>query len=102
MAGTKISTGETRLSAIVQAIRELFEGRSHATGSLTLVANVGTTTIKHPNFGPTSTIKLMPTTANAATAIATTYVTSKVPGQFVLTHANNAQTDRIFDYAFQG
>ncbi len=106
MAGTKPSTGETRLAAIVQAIRELFEGRSHAIGSFTLTANAASTTVSALNCGVKSVILLSPRTANAAAEIGngTIYIASGniKNKQFVVTHANNAQADRTYDYAIQG
>jgi hypothetical protein len=41
----------------------------------------------------------MPMTANAAAALATTYIVP-AKGQFVITHANNAQADKTFRYVF--
>jgi hypothetical protein len=47
-------------------------------------------------------ILLSPTTANAAAALATTYVSAVTQGSFTLTHANNAQTDKTFGYVALG
>jgi hypothetical protein len=44
----------------------------------------------------------MPTTANTAAQLGngTIYVNGRANGSFTLTHANNAQTDRIFLLSF--
>src|SRR4051812_23628971 len=102
MSGNCPSPNEKDLFRIVRGIRDLFEGRRNTTGSVTLTANTASTTVTVTNFGAASTPLLTPTTANAAAALATTYVSARANGSFVLTHANNAQTDRIFYYSFDG
>lgn len=102
MAGVVPSPGETSLARIVRSIRDLYEGRSNAVGTLTLAAGTTTTTVQFINCSISSKVFLSPTTANAATAVGTTYVSSKGAGSFTLTHANNAQTDRTFDYVCIG
>jgi hypothetical protein len=89
---------------IVRAIRELFEGRRNTTGTLTLTASATSTLVKHLNFGIDSVPRLMPATPNAATELGngTIYVSARANGSFTLTHANNAQTDRIFLFSFDG
>lgn len=93
---------ETDQRKVVNMVRQMAEGRSNAHGAVTLTANAATTTVSNMNVGPSSVIKFMPTTANAAAALATTYVGTVIAGSFTITHANNAQVDRIFTYAVQG
>ena len=104
MAGNVPSTGETNVRRIVQSIRELYEGRSNCVGTVTLAANVTTTTVTAQNCGQGSTVILFPTTAHAATELGngTIYVSAVNNATFVLTHANNAQTDRTFGWAAWG
>lgn len=104
MAGVVPHLAETNLLRIVQAIRDLFEGRSNAVGDLTLTANVASTSFTVKNCGSGSKILLTATTANAAAEIAAGgfYVSAVASGSFTITHANNAQTDRAFYYAIQG
>jgi len=102
MAGIKPATSERDLARIVQAVRDLYEGRSHAVSTCTLTAGITSTVVAAENCGPSSQIFLSPKTANAATALATTYVSAVGANTFTLTHANNAQTDRTFGYAIQG
>lgn len=99
---TKPATSDRDLTSIVQSIRELWEGRSDAKGTCTLAAGATTTTVSATNCGVNSRILLSPTTANAAGALATTYVSAVAKGQFTLTHANAVSTDRTFFYAIQG
>ena len=89
---------------IARAIRELFEGRSNAVGSFTLAANAASTTVTAANCGSGCTVLVFPKTANAATEVGngTMYIATVNNGTFVVTHANNAQTDRTFRYAAFG
>ena len=85
---------------------ELFEpplgGGSEA--SKTKTANAATTTVSAINCGAGNRVFLMPMTANAAAALATTYIQAAnvTGGQFVVNHANNAQVDRTFGYVVLG
>lgn len=97
---------ETDLKKIVLAIQQLAAGRSNATGTVTLTANAATTTVTDANCATGSMIDLMPTNANSATeyGAGTWYIATAtiLNGSFVITHANNAQTDRTFRYAING
>lgn len=87
---------------IAQALNGAIQGKTNNTGTLTLRANQTTTTVVDPRAGNISTILLSPRTANAAGATANTYVSSKLNGSFILTHANTAATDKTFDYTVTG
>jgi len=104
MSGSAPSAAERDVYRIVRAIRELFEGRRNTTGTLTLTASTTSTIVKHLNFGTDSVPHLTPTTPNAAAEIGngTIYVSARANGSFTLTHANNAQSDRIFLFSFDG
>ncbi len=102
MSGNVPAPNETNLFRIVRGIRDLFEGRRNTTGSFTLTANAASTTVTHANFGKDSVLSWAPTTANAAAALTTTYVSTRSNGSFVLTHANNAQVDKTFYYSIDG
>ena len=72
-----------------------------APGSCTLTANAGTTTVLDTNVLTTSAILLFSTSANAAADVAAgnVYVSAKTNGtSFVITHPNNANADKTFDY----
>lgn len=76
------------------------QGWLNTGGLLTLAANVATTTLTDSRISIDSTVALVPTTANAAAELGngTLYMleTGRVNGSIVVTHANNAQTDRVF------
>ena len=96
--------GETEIGRIVQSIRELWQGRSMAVGELTLAAGAALTVVSSPNCGAGARVFLAPRTANAAAALATTYipVADVVKGAFTVRHANNAQVDKTFGYEVRG
>ncbi len=70
------------------------------TGTITLDANQASTTFTDPHITPSSIVTLTPTTANAALEVGngSLYISSVTDGAFTVTHANNAQTDRSFNY----
>ena len=72
------------------------------TGTLTLTANAASTTLTDDRITASSVISLMPTTANAAAALATSYVGTRAIGSATITHANNAQADKTFAYIVTG
>ena len=84
------------------AINQLIDGKSNAVGQVTLRANETTTVVSDLRVGIDSVIPLQPTTANAAAAVATTYISSLGKQTFTITHASNAQTDKTFKYLIQG
>ena len=93
---------EKNITRIVQAAREAVEGRHNAFGEVTLTPAATTTVVAHPNCGLDSVVLLSPRSANAAAAIPTTWVSAVDRGGFTLTHANNAQVDRTFDFTCSG
>ena len=99
-----VSSQEKDLSKFALAIQQLANGRSNATGLVTLVPGATTTTASTINCAAGSCVFLFPTTADAAAALATTYVPAATvtKQQFVILHANNAQTDRTFFYVCLG
>ncbi len=96
--------GERDPFKLVQAIRELWQGRSHAVGEFTLSTSTVTTLVSAPNCGAGARVFLCPRTLNAAAALATTYITvaNVTQGEFIVTHANNAQSDRTFGFEARG
>ena len=97
-----VSTNETDQTKINRAIQQLEQGRLNVTGSCTLAASATSTIVKAGNCGAASQVLLTARTANAAAALATTYVNSVTNGSFTIAHASNAQTDRIFGFACLG
>lgn len=85
---------------LTDAVNGLTDGYSNAVGEVTLTAGATSTTVTDNRFQSSMEVVLTPKTANAAAALATTYIATadKAKGTFVVTHANNAQTDRVFGY----
>lgn len=102
MAGNVPSLSERDPFRFAQAINELFQGRSNAVGECTLTASATTTTVTADNCGDESQVFLFPRTANAAAALATTFISAVGNGTFTITHASNTQTDRRFGYVAIG
>jgi hypothetical protein len=104
MAGNVPVITETSPQRIVQAIRDLFAGRSNAVGTVTLRANEATTVVTALNVGASSRVFLMPTTANGSAEFGngTIRISSVGSGTFTITHANNANADKTFFYVCLG
>ena len=95
---------DKNLQRVSYAIKQIAQGRSNATGTVTLTANAATTTVTNVNCSSESGVWFTAKTANAAAEIGngTMYLSAVANGSFTVTHANNAQTDRIFYYGIQG
>jgi hypothetical protein len=104
MSAPQLSPSETQPYRMVNAIRQLMQGRSNAAGTVTLAPNAAATTVTAPNCAAGAQVFLFPRTAHAAAEIAAggCYVSAVASGAFTLTHANNAQTDRTFSYVCLG
>jgi hypothetical protein len=99
-------TTETRLRKFALSLQQLAAGRSNATGTVTLLHGAASTTVTDRNCAAGSAISLHPTTADASAEVGngTIYIPTAtiLNGSFVIAHANNSQTDRIFLYAIKG
>lgn len=93
---------------MARTINDILQGKTNNTGTLTLTANAGTSTITVAagRLGSGTVILIEPTTANAATEFGagTIYrsATSVANNTFTITHANNANADRTFNYVLIG
>ena len=87
---------------LAEVVNGAMLGKTNTTGSLTLTASQATTTLTDTRLTATSVIMFMPITANAAAEIGAggMYVSAQANGSATVTHANNAQADRDFRYAF--
>lgn len=94
---------ERNLGTLVRTIIELCKGHTNAIGTITLTANAASTTVSAPTCSETSVPMLSPFTANAAAEVGNGTI-SVAPGReaFVITHANNAQTNRTFGWHVAG
>jgi hypothetical protein len=98
-----ISPTEDRIRVVAQAVKQLIEGRSNASGQITLTANAASTTITKTTINGQAGFFMFPKTANAAAEMAAGGCYAVVTaGSVVITHANNAQTDRTFYYVVIG
>lgn len=95
---------DTDLKKFQRAIHGLASGRSNGVGSVTLAVSATSTTVTDQNCAAGSQIILTPQTADAAGALATTYVPAAtvLNGSFVIQHANAASAGRTFNYAIAG
>lgn len=93
---------EGTIRSLIRVINNIMRGKTNNRGTVTLTAGSATTVVNDINAGGDSVILLQPTTANAAAALANVRVTANGKQTFTLTHANNAQTDRIFKYVIIG
>lgn len=96
----QLQRGEKDIQRIVDAIIQLNEGRQASVGDVTLRASQTTTVVSFPNCSTECRVFLFPQTANAAAALATTYIlkTNILRRQFTITHASNGQTDKDFSF----
>ncbi len=90
------------MAKMARAINNILKGKTNNTGDVTLTANAASTVVTDPRVGYYSVVTLSPTTANAAAALATTYIATYGDGTFTITHANNAQADKTFKYVVTG
>lgn len=104
MSGTHLAQGETRLDRIVQAIRQMMQGRDDASGVVTLAAGAASTVVQATNCASSCSVFLTQATANAAAEVknGTLWVSAVGDGSFTITHANNAQVDRTFFWTARG
>jgi hypothetical protein len=104
--GSGISINLTEKDPLKQnaVIRGLIEGRSNAVVEASLTANQATTTVTAPTCGAGSAPIPVPMTTNAGAELGagTLHISTVSNGSFVVTHANNAQTDRTFRFVCIG
>lgn len=88
--------------AIASWEREAHQGHLGNVSSLTLATSAASTVVTDFRVGAGSVIGLMPTTLNAAAALASTYISSRSAGAFTISHANTGTADRAFAYSVLG
>lgn len=87
---------------LAAAINDLQGGKLLGVGEFTLTENVTSTTITDVRARANAVVLWTPTTANAAGAASTTYLSSITTNEFEISHANAATTDRTFRYIILG
>lgn len=94
------------LTRVSTTLNEVLRGRLNVSGTITLTASAASSTLTDDRISVNSIIMLSPTTANAAAELGngTLFVaeSGRANGSVVITHANNAQTDRTFRFAIIG
>jgi hypothetical protein len=100
--GLPVAGADARQVAVV--VNRVAQGKLNCTGSVILAAGTTSTAVSDARVTAASVVLLMPATANAAIEIGngTLFVSARDKGSFTLTHADNAQTDRRFDFAVIG
>lgn len=88
--------------SIAAYLREAHQGHLGNVGSVTLGTGVAATSVVDFRVGANSFIGLMPTTLNAAEALATSYISSRSADGFTISHANTTTADRAFVYCILG
>ena len=96
----RLPTEANNAREVSQVVNNILDGKLNSTGSVTCTASATSTTVSDFRAGLTSVILLMPTTANAAAeqGNGTIFVSTRNKQSFVVTHANNTQVDRSFEY----
>lgn len=89
------------LRLVADAINSIIEGRTQNACSIELDANTTQTTYYRQYVGEQSTVLLQATNANAASEVASIYVSAVRNGEFDVAHPSNAST-RTFDIAWIG
>lgn len=92
------------LTKINQAIEQIDQGRLNCSGTFTLAASATTTTVSAPTVANGTEIVFSPVTADAAAAMATTFIipANVSAGSFIVSHASGASVDRTFNFVAIG
>lgn len=99
-----LSESERNTWRVVQSTISIIR-KWNARGSITLRPNQATTVVTKAtspgavNVAQDDEIVLSPRTANAAAALATSYISAVGQGTYTITHANNAQVDKTYGWA---
>lgn len=89
------------LRLVVLSLAKAIIGKTNNVGMVTLRASQTTTTVDNLLCNANSAILFQPTTAHAAADFGSLYAVAG-DGSFIVTHANNANTDRAFQYVIVG
>lgn len=93
---------EPRPREIAERMNAVLRGKINSTGAITLTANQATTTLTDLNIGQDSLVLMSPVTANAQAEGHPWISPIASVGSATLNHANNAQTDRTYNYLVIG
>ncbi len=92
------------LQQVVERQNNILQGRLNVTLAVTLAANAGETVVIDSRIGAFAGLTFCPLTADAAAEMAagTMFVSEQTTGSATITHANNAQADRLFTLIILG
>lgn len=103
---TSFATLTSYLRGLRGVILTMWNGKLNCTGTITLTANAATTVLNRKGLSPQSVVTFDPKTANAAAELygATMYVltANRLNDAWTITHANNANADKTFQYTAIG
>jgi len=92
------------INTLSNVVRNIMLGKTNNKGAVTITASQATTVVSDVNATGESIILFMPITANASAEVGAggMYISSRGKQTFTITHANNTQTDRNFEYIVVG
>src|SRR5512139_1282799 len=98
-----LATAESNQQRVNKVIQQLMEGRSNATGTVTLSTDLTSTTVTARTCGANTAIFMFPQTSIAQSS-ASAYVpsTDVTKGSFIVHHSSSTSTDRIFFWVALG
>jgi hypothetical protein len=95
---TYVQQWAIRLVAMVNTLLR----KANGTADLTLTPSATSTVMTDARLSAVSVLTFMPTTAHAATAKTSIYVTAQKQGQATINHASSANSDQTFRVALHG
>lgn len=103
---TSFTTVTSYLRSLRLSIFNIWSGKLNNTGTITLTANAATTVLNRKGLSPQSVVHFDPKSANAASDLygGGMYVLTANRGNdaWTITHPNNANADKTFQYSFLG
>lgn len=91
---------------VAETVNNILDGKINTVKTVTLTANVASTTISDERIGKNTVVLLTPTTANASAEFGAGTIYQTLPnvtsGAAVINHANNAQADRTYGMVLIG
>jgi hypothetical protein len=90
------------LEALSGGLNEVANGRPNNVGTLTLTPSATSTVVFRQGVQAGDMVDLIPMTANANTAKATTWAIGSDRNEITVTHTSTASVDRTFGFVFYG
>lgn len=95
-----LSLDSTGWRKMIDAVRQLINGRQNSIGDVTLNVSATSTSVTFENCSMNCRVFLFPQTAHAAAIVASVYIAKANihQGSFVITHPSIAQADLGFSF----